>query len=78
MKISSKVVLSALAFSVVIGLQSFNLYQQNQTNISLQMKVDKLEQQLDSASKANTTLLSKVERIENKLEHKPRQLLSMN
>ncbi|GGO70793.1 hypothetical protein [Bowmanella pacifica] len=78
MKISSKLVLSVIAFSTIIGLQAFVVYQQNQANQSLQAKVNELQNQVNSLDSTNAKLLSKVEKIENDLESKPRQLLSMN
>lgn len=78
MKISSKSVLSVIAFSTIIGLQAFVVYQQNQANQSLQAKVNELQNQVNSLDSTNAKLLSKVKKIENDLESKPRQLLSMN
>lgn len=78
MKISSKSVLSVIAFSTVIGLQAFIIYQQNQANRSLEAKINQLQDQVNSVDSHNAKLLSKVEKIESDLESKPRQLLSMN
>ena len=78
MKSRTKIALSIIAFTTVISLQSFILYQQNRANNTLQFKVDKLQSQIDQTSKANQGLLSKIERLENNLELKPRSLLSMN
>ena len=78
MKSRTKVALSTIAFATVISLQSYILYQQNQANQTVQVKVDKLQKQIDQTSKANQELLSKIERLESNLELKPRSLLSMN
>tara|TARA_B100001063_G_scaffold239608_1_gene263401 strand:+ start:167 stop:403 length:237 start_codon:yes stop_codon:yes gene_type:complete len=78
MKSRTKVALSTIAFATVISLQSYILYQQNQANQTVQVKVDKLQNQIDQTSKANLELLSKIERLESNLELKPRSLLSMN
>ncbi|VEL95599.1 hypothetical protein ALT761_00554 [Alteromonas sp. 76-1] len=78
MKSRTKVALSTIAFATVISLQSYILYQQNQANQTVQVKVDKLQNQIDQTSKANQELLSKIERLESNLELKPRSLLSMN
>ncbi len=78
MKVSSKSVLSAIAFSTVIGLQAFVIYQQNQANQSLEAKVSQLQDQFNKVDSTNAKLLSKIEKIESDLEVKPRQLLSMN
>ena len=78
MKSRTKIALSTIAFTTVISLQSFILYQQNQANITLQIKVDKLQSQIEQTSKAKQELLSKIERLESNLELKPRSLLSMN
>nr|WP_283626937.1 hypothetical protein [Alteromonas macleodii] len=78
MKSRTKIALSIIAFTTVISLQSFILYQQNRANNTLQFKVDKLQSQIDQTSKANQGLLSKIERLESNLELKPRSLLSMN
>lgn len=78
MKSRTKIVLSAVAFTSVISLQSFILYQQNQANSTLHGKVDKLQSQIEQTSKANQDLLSKIESLESNLELKPRSLLSMN
>ena len=78
MKSRTKIALSTIAFTTVISLQSFILYQQNQANNTLQVKVDRLQSQVEQTSKANQDLLSKIERLENNLELKPRSLLSMN
>ena len=78
MKSRTKIALSIIAFTTVISLQSFILYQQNRDNNTLQFKVDKLQSQIDQTSKANQGLLSKIERLESNLELKPRSLLSMN
>ncbi len=78
MKSRTKIALSIIAFTTVISLQSFILYQQNRANNILQFKVDKLQSQIDQTSKANQGLLSKIERLESNLELKPRSLLSMN
>ena len=78
MKSRTKIALSTIAFATVISLQSFILYQQNQANSSLQVKVDRLQSQIERTSLANQELLSKIERLENNLELKPRNLLSMN
>ena len=78
MKSRTKIALSTIAFATVISLQSFILYQQNQANSSLQVKVDRLQSQIERTSIANQDLLSKIERLENNLELKPRNLLSMN
>ncbi|WP_334022098.1 hypothetical protein [Alteromonas sp. S015] len=78
MKSRTKIALSTIAFTAVISLQSFILYQQNQANITLQIKVDKLQSQIEQTSKAKQELLSKIERLESNLELKPRSLLSMN
>ncbi|WP_202942976.1 hypothetical protein [Alteromonas macleodii] len=78
MKSRTKIALSIIAFTTVISLQSFILYQQNRANNILQFKVDKLQSQIDQTSKANQDLLSKIERLESNLELKPRSLLSMN
>lgn len=78
MKSRTKIALSTIAFTTVISLQSFILYQQNQANITLQIKVDKLQSQIEQTSKAKQELLSKIEKLESNLELKPRSLLSMN
>ena len=78
MKSRTKVALSTIAFATVISLQSYILYQQNQANQTVLVKVDKLQNQIDQTSKANQELLSKIERLESNLELKPRSLLSMN
>ena len=78
MKSRTKIALSIIAFTTVISLQSFILYQQNRANNILQFKVDKLQSQIDQTSKANQDLISKIERLESNLELKPRSLLSMN
>lgn len=78
MKSRTKIALSTIAFATVVSLQSFILYQQNQANSTLQVKVDRLQSQIERTSKANQDLLSKIERLENNLELKPRSLLSMN
>ncbi|MDW5284387.1 hypothetical protein R6Y90_05335 [Alteromonas macleodii] len=78
MKSRTKIALSTFAFTTVISLQSFILYQQNQAYITLQVKVDKLQSQIQQTSKAKQELLSKIERLESNLELKPRSLLSMN
>ncbi|MHC6646493.1 hypothetical protein ACYTPF_08020 [Alteromonas sp. HB246098] len=78
MKRRTKIVLSAVAFTSVISLQSFILYQQNQANSTLHGKVDKLQSQIEQTSKANQDLLLKIESLESNLELKPRSLLSMN
>lgn len=78
MKSRTKIVLSAVAFTSVISLQSFILYQQNQANSTLHGKVDKLQSQIEQTSKANQDLLLKIESLESNLELKPRNLLSMN
>ena len=78
MKSRTKIALSTFAFTTVISLQSFILYQQNQANKTVQVKVNKLQNQIDQTSKANQELLSKIERLESNLELKPRSLLSMN
>ncbi|WP_334022388.1 hypothetical protein [Alteromonas sp. S015] len=78
MKSRTKVALSTIAFATVISLQSYILYQQNQANQTVQVKVDKLQNQIDQTSKANQEFLSKIERLESNLELKPRSLLSMN
>ena len=78
MKSRTKIALSTIAFATVISLQSFILYQQNQANSSLQVKVDRLQSQTERTSLANQELLSRIERLENNLELKPRNLLSMN
>ena len=78
MKSRTKVALSTIAFATVISLQSYILYQQNQANQTVQVKVDKLQNQIDQTFKANQELLSKIEKLESSLEHKPRSLLSMN
>ncbi|CAB9494209.1 hypothetical protein [Alteromonas macleodii] len=78
MKSRTKIVLSAVAFTSVISLQSFILYQQNQANSTLHGKVDKLQSQIEQTSKANQDLLLKIESLESNLELKPRSLLSMN
>ncbi|GMM73850.1 hypothetical protein MTsDn5_38050 [Alteromonas gracilis] len=78
MKSRTKVALSTIAFATVISLQSYILYQQNQANKTVQVKVNKLQNQIDQTSKANQELLSKIERLESNLELKPRSLLSMN
>ncbi|WP_232368910.1 hypothetical protein [Alteromonas sp. BL110] len=78
MKSRTKIVLSAVAFTSVISLQSFILYQQNQANSSLHVKVDRLQSQIEQTSKANQDLLLKIENLESNLELKPRSLLSMN
>ena len=78
MKSRTKIALSIIAFTTVISLQSFILYQQNRANNILQFKVDKLQSQIDQTSKANQDHISKIERLESNLELKPRSLLSMN
>ena len=78
MKSRTKVALSTIAFATVISLQSYILYQQNQANQTVQVKVNKLQNQIDQTFKANQELLSKIEKLESNLEHKPRSLLSMN
>ncbi len=78
MKSRTKIVLSTIAFTTVISLQSFILYQQNQANNTLKVKVDRLQTQIEQTSKANQDLFSKIERLENNSELKPRSLLSMN
>ena len=78
MKSRTKAVLSTIAFATVISLQSYILYQQNQANQTVQVKVNKLQNQIDQTFKANQELLSKIEKLESSLEHKPRSLLSMN
>lgn len=78
MKSRTKIVLSAVAFTSVISLQSFILYQQNQANSTLHGKVDRLQSQIEQTSKANQDLLLKIESLESNLELKPRSLLSMN
>ncbi|GFD94751.1 hypothetical protein KUL156_37010 [Alteromonas sp. KUL156] len=78
MKSRTKIVLSTIAFTTVISLQSFILYQQNQANNTLKVKVDRLQTQIEQTRKANQDLLSKIERLENNSELKPRSLLSMN
>ena len=78
MKSRTKVVLSTIAFATVVSLQSYILYQQNQANQTVQVKVNKLQNQIDQTFKANQELLSKIEKLESNLEHKPRSLLSMN
>ena len=78
MKSRTKVALSTIAFATVISLQSYILYQQNQANKTVQVKVNKLQNQIDQTSKANQELLSKIERLESNLELKLRSLLSMN
>ena len=78
MKNRTKIALSTIAFTTVISLQSFILYQQNQANNTFQVEVDRLQSQIEQTSKANQDLLSKIERLENNLELKPRSLLSMN
>ncbi|MBT3135072.1 hypothetical protein KL866_08145 [Alteromonas sp. ALT199] len=78
MKSRSKVVFSTIAFTTVISLQSFILYQQNQANSTLQVKIDRLQSQINQTSKANKDLLSKIETLESSLELKPRSLLSMH
>lgn len=78
MKSRTKIVLSAVAFTSVISLQSFILYQQNQANSTLHGKVDRLQSQIEQTSKANQDLLLKIESLESNLELKPRNLLSMN
>lgn len=78
MKISSKPVLSVIAFSSVIGLQAFVIYQQNQANQFLEAKVSQLQNQVNNLDSTNAKLLSKVEIIKNDLEIKSRKLLSMN
>lgn len=78
MKSRTKIVLSTVAFTSVISLQSFILYQQNQANSTLHGKVDKLQSQIEQTSKANQDLLLKIESLESNLELKPRSLLSMN
>ncbi len=78
MKSHTKVALSTIAFATAISLQSYIMYQQNQAKQTLQVKVDKLQHQIDKTSKANQELLSKIERLESNLELKPRSLLSMN
>jgi cell division protein FtsL len=78
MKSRTKAVLSTIAFATVISLQSYILYQQNQANQTVQVKVDKLQNQIDQTFKANQELLSKIEKLESNLEHKPRSLFSMN
>ena len=78
MKSRTKAVLSTITFATVISLQSYILYQQNQANQTVQVKVDKLQNQIDQTFKANQELLSKIEKLESSLEHKPRSLLSMN
>ncbi|MFY0670457.1 MAG: hypothetical protein JXQ95_20705 [Alteromonas stellipolaris] len=78
MKSRTKIALSTFAFTTVISLQSFILYQQNQAYITLQVEVDKLQSQIQQTSKAKQELLSKIERLESNLELKPRSLLSMN
>ena len=78
MKSRTKIALSIIAFTTVISLQSFILYQQNRANNILQFKVDKLQSQIDQTSEVNQGLLSKIERLESNLELKPRSLLSMN
>lgn len=78
MKISSRSVLFAIAFSTIVGLQAFVIHQQSQTNHSLEAKVSQLQDQINSVSSTNSKLLANVENIESDLETKPRQLLSMN
>ncbi|WP_333973870.1 hypothetical protein [Alteromonas mediterranea] len=78
MKNRTKIALSTIAFTTVISLQSFILYQQNQANNTFQVEVGRLQSQIEQTSKANQDLLSKIERLENNLELKPRSLLSMN
>ena len=78
MKNRTKIALSTIAFTTVISLQSFILYQQNQANNTFQVEVGRLQSQIEQTSKANQDLLSKMERLENNLELKPRSLLSMN
>ncbi|WP_150140846.1 hypothetical protein [Candidatus Enterovibrio escicola] len=78
MKSRTKAVLSTIAFATVVSLQSYILYQQNQANQTVQVKVNKLQNQIDQTFKANQELLSKIEKLESNLEHKPRSLLSMN
>tara|TARA_Y100000296_G_scaffold69990_1_gene84272 strand:+ start:1229 stop:1465 length:237 start_codon:yes stop_codon:yes gene_type:complete len=78
MKSRTRAVLSTIAFATVISLQSYILYQQNQANQTVQVKVDKLQNQIDQTFKANQELLSKIEKLESNLEHKPRSLFSMN
>ena len=78
MKSRTKIALSTIAFTTVISLQTFILYQQNQANNTFQVEVDRLQSQIEQTSKANQDLLSKMERLENNLELKPRSLLSMN
>ncbi|WP_334016201.1 hypothetical protein [Alteromonas sp. S167] len=78
MKSRTKIALSTIAFTTVISLQTFILYQQNQANNTFQVEVDRLQSQIEQTSKANQDLLSKIERLENNLELKPRSLLSMN
>ena len=78
MKSRTKIALSTIAFTTVISLQTFILYQQNQANNTFQVEVGRLQSQIEQTSKANQDLLSKIERLENNLELKPRSLLSMN
>ena len=78
MKFNKKVILSTIAFATVIGLQSFILYQQNQSNQIVQVEVAKLQSQVDQTSKTNQELLQKIEKLESNLELRPRSLLSMN
>ena len=78
MKSRTKIALSTIAFTTVISLQTSILYQQNQANNTFQVEVDRLQSQIEQTSKANQDLLSKIERLENNLELKPRSLLSMN
>lgn len=78
MKYNKKVILSTIALATVIGLQSFILYQQNQSNQIVQIEVAKLQSQVDQTSKTNQELLQKIEKLESNLELRPRSLLSMN
>ena len=77
MKYNKKVILSTIAFATVIGLQSFILHQQNQSNQIVQVEVAKLQSQVDQTSKPIKSFF-KVEKLESNLELRPRSLLSMN
>ena len=77
MKVSAKSVLIACATFTIIGLQAFVINQQNQANKALESKVSKLQSQINDTSTRNASLISKIEEIENSLQTKPRQLLSM-
>ncbi|QJR81255.1 hypothetical protein CA267_010910 [Alteromonas pelagimontana] len=77
MKKLAKNIAASAAFVTVIALQFAVMDKLNDNNEALSLQVNHLQNRVDKVNVSNERLVSKIEKMEEQMNLKPRQLLSM-